>query len=435
MAQRKCIGIRDHLNSIISPQRLGILAKKAKFIVRNRKILPVQFFWTVILGFGEGKEKTVASLRRKYEELTGQSIAASSFSDRFSLSFLKLLKFVLTYLFAFVAESNPKYAGILKQFDDVLIADATVVRLHRLLENSYPSSRTNHTKASAKINMVICAQSGSPTRIQVSEGRRHEAKNYTVGKWIKDRLILFDQGYFKYQLFNCITRNRGFFISRLKKNVDPLIIKVHQTWRGNSISLEGKRLSEVKNLMKRKVLDVEVEVAFKTRKYNGKCSGKRQKLRLVGLLNEDTKCYHFYVTNIPVDKLIPQDIGKIYELRWQIELVFKELKSHYRLDHIKSRKSELVESAIYASIITLIVSKELLAAVRRKLKLLSEIPEMRWAILFSGFAGKILTIVAGFKEIARHVAKRLEPMLLNESVDPNKNRLLLLPQVERGVFR
>ena len=40
--------------------------------------------WTVLLGFGTGRERPLAGLQRTYERVTGKSLVPSSFYDRFS---------------------------------------------------------------------------------------------------------------------------------------------------------------------------------------------------------------------------------------------------------------------------------------------------------------------------------------------------------------
>ncbi|MBI3926959.1 MAG: transposase [Armatimonadetes bacterium] len=54
----------------------------------------------------------------------------------------------------------------------------------------------------------------------------------------------------------------------------------------------------------------------------------------MGVRNDDTGAYHLYLTNIPADRLSPEDIARTYAARWEVELIFKELKSHYRLEEI-----------------------------------------------------------------------------------------------------
>jgi hypothetical protein len=49
--------------------------------------------------------------------------------------------------------------------------------------------------------------------IKLTAERAHDGPVFTVGKWVKDRLPLFDLAYFWYQLMSCITRNGGFYAS------------------------------------------------------------------------------------------------------------------------------------------------------------------------------------------------------------------------------
>jgi putative transposase len=51
-----------------------------------------------------------------------------------------------------------------------------------------------------------------------------------VGPWVKDIILLFDLGFYKYQLFSRIAENGGFFVSRLKSNSNPLIVGVNLTY-------------------------------------------------------------------------------------------------------------------------------------------------------------------------------------------------------------
>nr|QNO45689.1 hypothetical protein BIAKIMPD_00001 [Methanosarcinales archaeon ANME-2c ERB4]QNO47858.1 hypothetical protein DJFEGNLO_00012 [Methanosarcinales archaeon ANME-2c ERB4] len=51
--------------------------------------------------------------------------------------------------------------------------------------------------------------------------------------------------------------------------------------------------------------------------------------RVVAVLNKETGDYHIYMTNIPVERLSAEDIASLYGARWEIEMVFRELKSYY----------------------------------------------------------------------------------------------------------
>ena len=74
------------------------------------------------------------------------------------------------------------------------------------------------------------------------------------------------------------------------------------------------------------------------------------------------------MTNISPEAPGAEDLAQLYACRWRIELVFKELNSHYRLDELPTRNAPMVEALILSSILTLLVSRRLLDAVRRRLK-------------------------------------------------------------------
>jgi len=307
------------------------------------------------------------------------------------------------------------------------------VKVHDLLERRYPACRTNHTRAAAKLHLVMSVKGRGPRSVKLTSGRQHDGPVFRVGRWVRDRLLIFDLGYFRYQLFDCIDRHGGYFISRLKENANPEITATWRQWRGRRVPLVGERLRDVIARLKREVLDVEVEVVFRRREYLGRRTGARRRLRLIGVRNTDTGRYHLYVTNIPPDRLTAEDIARVYTSRWQIELLFKEMKTYYRLGEIPSRKPHIVEALLYATLTTLIVSRRLLQAVREALRTRRRvIPEGRWAAIFTAVSAAILDLVLAPAQLVRHAAKWTEAMLLHEAVDPNLTRQLLIARAENG---
>ena len=228
-------------------------------------------------------------------------------------------------------------------------------------------------------------------------------------------------------------RNGGYFITRLATNADPCIVATHHQWRGRSIELEGKRLREVAGRLKRDVLDVDVEVAFKRRVYGGIRRTARRRLRLVAVRLPDSSDYRFYLTNIDPDSLDAHAVAQTYAARWQIELIFKALKSHYRLEELPTRKAHIVEPLLLGAVITLLVSRRLLLAVQERLRRTPyKMPEQRWAAIFAAAAPAILDIVVLPPRVSKVIARRLDSMLLHEAPDPNRSRQLLIERVERG---
>ena len=164
-----------------------------------------------------------------------------------------------------------------------------------------------------------------------------------------------------------IGRNSGYFITRLATNAIPCIGATHRQGRGRAIELEGNRIKEVPRRLQRDVFDVEVEVAFQRRVDAGIRRTVGRRLRLIAVRLPESTEYPFYLTDIDPDSFDPHAVAQTYAARWQIELIFKELKSHYRLDELPTSKAHIVETLLLRAVITLLVRRRALQAVRERL--------------------------------------------------------------------
>ena len=123
-----------------------------------------------------------------------------------------------------------------------------------------------------------------------------------------------------------------------------------------------------------------------------------------------------------------------YAARWMVELLFAEWKSRYRLADMPSRKKTVVEALLYASLITLAVSRRLMHLVRRRLRDQADfINPMRWAAVSASVAHDLLRIVVRPPREVRSLERDIAKTLLHEAPDPNRSRPTLLQSVEDGV--
>lgn len=436
--------IENVLNKMFSPEWLRDTATKVGYVQRNRKIDPVTFFWVVVLGFGVGVQRTLASLRRAYETASAETLVPSSFYDRFNKNLIAFLKECLAHGIAeLTSHTSLTLSDKLAGFKDLIVADGTIIRLHDRLAEQFPGARG---KAELKIHTAT-GITGNTKSIAIYSGKTADIKTMRIGSWVKDNILLFDLGYFKYELFSKIRGNGGYFVSRLKQSANPTIVSVLRAHRGNTIDLTGKKLKDILPRLKREVIDVEVEVSFKggaskARKTEkdgtfevyqpkGNTPKVKETFWLVGILNGESKMYHFYLTNITLGQLPAEDVALLYRSRWSIELVFKELKRLYQLDVISSGAPAVVESLVLVAMLTLVVSHRLLNHMRLLTPEKSaRFTPLRWAESFYAIAPVIMGRVlkaAGIDE---------DPLLLiiyfmGEGVDPNVNReRLLSPWVE-----
>lgn len=64
MARTQTIDVRPILTRLLPNERLDELATAAAVVQRHRKLDVRAFFWTLVLGFGTGQQRTLAQLRR-----------------------------------------------------------------------------------------------------------------------------------------------------------------------------------------------------------------------------------------------------------------------------------------------------------------------------------------------------------------------------------
>src|SRR6478735_3880525 len=436
MARGRDIPIQRTLRKLFPSAWIASEARAVGAFRRVRRIDPVAFFWSLVLGFGVGRTRSLAGLRRTYERATGQSIEESSFYDRFNPGVVVLLKRAAAKALQESLGVGRALRGPLAAFRDVLITDSTVIRLHEMLAKAFPACRTNHTKAALKAHVILSVTGAGRQAVKVTSERVHDGPVLRVGPWVRDRLFLFDLGYFRYQLFARITQNGGYFLTRLKGNANPTIVDVNRTHRGRAIPLVGEKLRDVIGRMNRETLDVMVEMRFKRRRYGPRARQDRQIVRVVGVRDPETKDYHLYVTNALAEKLTAEDVQAVYALRWEMELTFKELKQFYRIDEIPSGKRVIVEALLYAAIICLAVSRRLLTLVRAaRAECADRLPLRRWAAVLQTVVSDLLVLVLHPSRENKALNRRVATVLLHEAVDPNKTRQPLLQAVESRTHR
>jgi putative transposase len=374
----------------------------------------------------EENERSLAALRRCYERVSGERVSPSSFYERFGPSLVRFLRRAFEHALAQVPGKAPALQEVVAGFRDIYLVDSTVIRLRDFLARSFPACRTNHTQAAAKVHMVMSVEGLSPARIKVTPERVHDRRVLRVGPWVAGKLLLFDLGYFCYALLARIVAEEGFFVTRLKDNANPEIVRTLRSHRGRKVALVGCRLRDVQQRLRRRVLDVEVEIHFRKRAYRGSRRGSSMKLRLVGIWDETRRDYHFYLTNVPSEILSAEEVGRLYGLRWQVELLFREMKSSYRLEQIPSGRKDVALALLYATLLTLMASRALFSAVHARLARSRRVlPPERWGRLLVACSRELLVIVLDRPVHARHVARKIAPFLLREAPDPNRARDLV----------
>jgi len=398
-------------------------AKALGVVQRMRKIHPGALFWTLVLGFGTGVHRSVGALRRAYCQATGVVVARSSFYDRFTPALVELLQSAVLHAGEALGALPSKMSAMCAAFQDVVIADGTVLKLYDLLKGTFPACAEG--KAAAKLHVVIRVFGKTATKVKLTGQRPNEGKLLSIGPWVAGRLLLIDLGFFAHRLFDRIAPNKGLFISRLKSAVNPLIVGVHQTWRGDAIPLVGEKLQDVLKALHRQILDVQVQVNVKRRRYRGRCPTIQRTFRLVGVRYPQTGEYPLYITNIPPSILTPRQIQAVYAARWIVELLFDQLKNYYRMEELPSGQPHIIQALIYAAILTWMAQQQLTNTLQEYVLLASR----RQAAVLAAFAQKLLEAI--IKQLDLYEGScSLTQMIQQKLRDPNHRRYLLLQRAD-----
>jgi len=418
--------LENPLRKMFPEEWLRETARETGLIKRERKIDPTIIFWVLTLSFGVRLQRTLASLKRQYEKEAKTKLSDSSWYYRFTPELVEFLhQCVIHGIEELAKEPGRNLSKKLERFEDVLIQDSTIVRLHSSLAEKFPAARTRKVAAGVKVGVLVSAVANGPKTVALYAEKTAEIKTLKMGSWIKDRILLVDLGFYKTQLFARVEENGGYFVSRIRKNMDPVIVSIEEgvpkTKRNEFI---GKTLNECIEKLSGKDIDAIVKIAFKRRAYNGKQKNDEMKARLVAVYNEEEEKYHIYITNIQKDVLNAKDIAKLYGARWDIELLFKELKSKYALDVLETKNVQAIEALIWTAILTLIVSRRIYNLVRNS----SSNPEkmvrytqLRWSTIFAENASDLLTVILKDCGIER-TFETVMSVYDSQALDPHVNR-------------
>ena len=157
---------------------------------------------------------------------------------------------------------------------------------------------------------------------------------------MRDDLRLADRGYFDREYPSAVDRAGGYFVMRASASVNPKVRGAY-TWEGET--LEGWSGQSLKQGVVSKGETVDLDVAW----------GEGEKalgLRLLARWNRDEGCHALLVTNLPRSRFRAEQVGQLYRLRWQVELLFKEWKSYANLPAFDTSNAGMAEGLIGTAI-------------------------------------------------------------------------------------
>src|SRR5262249_48564193 len=300
-----------------------------------------------------------------------------------------------------LARYRPKLRGVFAPFQEVLAVDSALLRLHDALEPFYPSVWTHSMKASAKLGVVMNVVGQGAKTVKVTHGSQHDVHLVKAGRWMKGRLLLFDLGFYRATLFEQIDRFGGYFLCRMKKDANPTVLRSHRR-----MCPGGIKLKELQEQTTERLLDVEAEMSYLLRHPQRPfVTHHRIQWRCVLVYNDPLGQGHRYLTHMPPSMMKAEHFTAVYAARWEVELLFRELKCIYRIAHMPSGTKHITEPLLYAAVLTLLLSRRLYRPlVRRWTAPPARLPFDRCSRLFATVASDLLDLVLSRHD--RHIRQQ-----------------------------
>ena len=417
MASAKTTSPEAFLLDLLPPTLVRSLACSLRVIQRRRDVDVLALVLVLALTVNGRGKQSFAEMHRGYERRTGVRLARSSFLDRLTPAFTRLIQHLLRGLMQQSTEQPPELEGFLASFKDLVAVDASVVQVSDRLADVYKGTAT---AAAIKIHTFVRPLTGELLSYRLTAETRPDSKAFGVSHHVRGKLLLLDRGYADGSLWWRIHRLGAFFVTRYKTSFTARVVSVNDAHRGSRSRPVGKALKDVVAGRTGGRIDVNCTFAVRVRPY-GADKGRRfqHTFRVVGVYNKPDKRYQLYVTNVPTDRLTAEQVAASYRLRWDVERFYTCLKTGMGLTKLNTRHKHRVELLVAAALLRCTVAMRAMAQAESWLPKLRWINPLQWVQVWREWLAELLgPWLTGTRPRGRVRWQRLAL----SAMDPNRKR-------------
>jgi hypothetical protein len=339
----------QRLKHVFNEDTLDEIAIKSGFTKRKRTITPYRLALSLVCAMASQRVETIADLVRAFNALTHKFIHYKPFHNQLvKPGFAEFMRGVVELMLGHltVKALSPTPDSPLRRFEEIVIQDGSSFALKDCLKAIYPGRFTKIAPSAVELHATMGLFHDNVIQIGLAPDTVGEREFLPEPAELKNKLLLADRGYTDIHYCHEVGQNDGCFLIRYRKDINPLINKVYFS-DGRRGQIRGN-LKDLWSKLKGKSIDADVTWM------RGK---KSLSFRLLILWNPKTKEHVILLTNLPREDFSFEIAFKIYRLRWQIELVFKEWKSYASLHKFDTGKPAIVEGLIWASLAAAILKR------------------------------------------------------------------------------
>lgn len=241
----------------------------------------------------------------------------------------------------FISDSRIKDV-IKKQIE---IFDSTTISLFKdILACVGRKPQNGKEKGGIKMHTVINVDEVVPKMVWFTSAATHDHVLLDKLKMDSNTIYVFDKGYNDYKAFEKFCLNNTGFVTRIKDNAVYDVTSV----------------DEIDDNIHSGVLeDTIIEIVVKDK--NGE---RKLRLRKVRFYDRALNREFEFLTNL--FDIRPDLIAAIYKLRWQIELLFKQLKQNFPLRYFIGDNENAIKIQIYCALIVNLLMTVIQKQLKRK---------------------------------------------------------------------
>ena len=241
----------------------------------------------------------------------------------------------------FISDSRIKDV-IKKQIE---IFDSTTISLFKdILACVGRKPQNGKEKGGIKMHTVINVDEVVPKMVWFTSAATHDHVLLNKLKMDANTIYVFDKGYNDYKAFEKFCLNNTGFVTRIKDNAVYDVASV----------------DEIDDNIHSGVLeDTIIEIVVKDK--NG---DRKLRLRKVRFHDRALNREFEFITNL--FDIRPDLIAAIYKLRWQIELLFKQLKQNFPLRYFLGDNENAIKIQIYCALIVNLLMTVIQKQLKRK---------------------------------------------------------------------
>jgi hypothetical protein len=215
------------------------------------------------------------------------------------------------------------------------IFDSTTISLFKdILKCVGRNPDNGKKKGGIKVHTVINVDESVPKLVWFTEAAKHDHILLHKLKMDANTIYVFDKGYNDYKAFKKFSENKTGFVTRIKDNA------LYETIQTNEIE---------KHIYSGVLQDEIIEITVKDTSNETNETTSKLKLRKIRFYDRVLKREFEFLTNL--FEMRPDLIAAIYKLRWQIELLFKQLKQNFPLKYFLGDNENAIKIQIYCALI------------------------------------------------------------------------------------